>query len=155
MTSGQLRAYPDSEAKKVKEGLDFDGLDELIEKKLEMKMNNKDGKSRMQGLFTVLHSNLSEQGVRWIIKEKQKQAVTHVLYVLCLQFLNEKWESYLSLSHHALQKDFEKCLKHAINLFKAFQLLDSSLKIKTKMNDDGLSVNPQNKNPQIDRDKGG
>ena len=72
MTDKQLRAYLDKEAEDSKEAVTLEGLDELVARKLRMNMENKNGKSRMQGMFANYHSLLSQNGVKWIIDENPK-----------------------------------------------------------------------------------
>lgn len=152
MTDEQLRAYLDWEAKESKEAVTLEGLVELIEKKLRMNMDNKNAKSRMQGLFADYYSILSQQGVKWIIEENQKLAVTHVLSAIRPQSLKERLESDLSFSHHALRKDIKEFLKHAVKLSEAFQPVDSGPKKKTKKNDDCRLGNPGGKTPNNDKE---
>lgn len=51
MTGAQLCTYLQLEAKESKEAVTIDALDELIEKKPRMNMENRNAKSRMQGCF--------------------------------------------------------------------------------------------------------
>lgn len=90
MTGEQLRAYLNSEEEESKEAVTLEILDELIEKKLGMNMDNKNNKSRMQGLFADYRSILVEQGVKWIIEENQKLAVTRPLHAVRPQSLKER-----------------------------------------------------------------
>lgn len=64
-----------------------------------MNMENKNARSRMQGLFANYHSLQSQNGVKWIIEEKQKLPVAHVLSAIRPQSLRELLESDLSFSH--------------------------------------------------------
>lgn len=100
MTDEQLRTYLDKEAEYSKDAVTLEGLDELIEKKLKMNMEKKNARSRMQRLFANYHSLLTENGVKWIIQENQKLAVTHVLSAIRPQPLRERLESDLPFSHH-------------------------------------------------------
>lgn len=116
-------------------------------------MENKNAKSRMQGLFANYHSLLSQQGVKWIIEDNQNLAVTHVLSATRPQSLRERLESDLSFSHHALKKDFKEFLKHAVKLSEAFQTVDNGPKKKKKLNDANRSGNPGENPPDKNKDK--
>lgn len=150
MTDTQLRKYLDDKAEESKDALTLDGLEELVRKKLKMNMDNRNAKSRMQGLFASYHSLLSQNGVKWIIDENQKLTVTHVLSAVRPQSLRERLESNLSFSQHALKKDFKEFLKHAVKLSEAFQTVDTGPKEHPKKPDDNRSGNPGGKQPGKD-----
>ena len=125
----------DKEAKDSKEAVTLDSIEDYVERKLKMNMNNRNDKSRMQSLFANYHSLLSQNGVSWIIE--------HVLSVIQRQTLRERLESDLSFSHDELKKDLKEFLKHVVKLSEAFQLVDSDPIKKTNKNDSIRSGNAE------------
>lgn len=97
----------------------------------------------MKGLFVNYHCLLSQNGVKWIIEENQKLAVSHVFSAIRPQSLRERLESDLSFSHHSLKKDCKNFLKHAVRLPEAFQLVDTGPVKRNAKNDGKRSRNPE------------
>lgn len=107
MADEQLLNYLDKEAEDKKNAVTFEGLEELMEKKLNMNVEKKNARSRIQGSFAKYRWLIIENGVKWIIKEYQKLTVTFTLSAIRPQSLRKHLESDLSFSHHDLKKDFK------------------------------------------------
>lgn len=152
LTNTQLRKYLDKQAEESKEAVTLEGLDDIISKELVMNMANKNARSRMEGLFISYHTILARQGLSWIIKDNQKLAVAHVLSAIRPQVLKERLEADLSFSQHALKKDFNKFLKHAVRLSEAFQLVDVGPRRKPKKNPRNRSGNPDHLQTEPSKD---
>lgn len=132
ITNEQVQKCIDKEEEESKDAVTLKTTDELDETRLKMSMDNHNFKSKMQSLFANYHSLLSQNGVKWIIKNIQKLTVTHFLSVVKPQSLRERLVSDLSFSHHALKKDFKKFLLHSVNLSEAFQIVSAGPEKKSK-----------------------
>lgn len=153
MTDEQLLKYFDKEAEALKDATRLEGLHEFLECKLMMNMDNQNARWYIQGLFVNNHSFLSQNGVKGIIKESQKLAVTYVLSDISLQCLRKRLESSLTFSHHSLKKDFKEFLKHTVKLSEAIQFVDYDPKKRSKKTDDKRSGNPNRTQPGKEKDK--
>lgn len=125
VTDEQVRDFLDSRATESKETVTLNGLNDIVQRELRTDMRNKNAKARMQDLFVSYHMILLRHGLKWIVTENQKVAVSHVLQAVPPATLRDRLQSDLAFSHHELRKDFPGFLKHAIRLAEAFQLVDS------------------------------
>lgn len=85
-----------------------------------MNMENRNARSRMQGLFVDYHSLVTSQGLTWIVKDKRNPVVSHVLFAIKPLSLSERLESDLSLFHREPRKNFSKSLTHAVKFSEGF-----------------------------------
>lgn len=67
MTDAQICTYIDSGTKELEECITLDAFIEPSEKEFKMKMENKNFRSCMQGVFANFHYRISKQGIKWII----------------------------------------------------------------------------------------
>lgn len=74
-----LRQYLEKEAEDFRETLTLSGLDSIVRKDLKMDMKNKDARSRMKSLLIEYHTLLRRNGLYWLLEDKEKVAVQHVL----------------------------------------------------------------------------
>lgn len=125
LTNERLRTYLAEEAEESKNAVIIESLDALVEKELNINMENKNARFCMQGLFVDYHSLLANQGLTWTLKGNQKLAVSHVMSAIKQVSLRERLEPDLSFYHHKLRKDFSKFLAHEVKLSKAFQLVNA------------------------------
>lgn len=125
LTDDQLWTYLDKKSEESKETVTLDTLDDIVSKKLRIKISDSDAESRIENLFVSYHSLLRRHGLSWIIKDNQKIAVYHVLSAIRPESLRSRLESNLDFSHHHLRKNFKSFINHAIKLSKSFQLVDN------------------------------
>lgn len=153
MTDKQLCKYLYKEAEDSKKAVTFERLDELMERKLRINMDKRMPIRGCRVGLQTYHSILSQNGVKWIIKENQKLAVTYVLSAIRPQSLHKQLESHVSLSHQELKKDFKKFLTHTVKLSEDFQIVNSGPKKKTKKQNDNRFGNPGGSSENNGKDK--
>lgn len=74
-TDELLRNYPESQAEKEKDMMKISNIDAIIKKELFIDRSDSSSRSRMERLFTFYVSVLRRNGLTWVMKEYQKQAV--------------------------------------------------------------------------------
>lgn len=125
LTNAQLRSYLDKQAVKCKDTATLELLDKQVTKELVMHITNRNAKSRIQNLLMDYHSLLTKQGLKYIVSDNQKLAVSHVLYAICPVPLRTRLQSDLQFSNRDFKKDFNKFLSHTVKLSEALQIVDS------------------------------
>ena len=125
LTHDELREYLEQRAVESKEVVNMESLDGIVSRDLRMNMSTRNARARMESLFIAYHGILSKHGVWWIVKEKQKLAVSHVLHAIRPIALKDRLGSDLSFAHHEKKKDFNAFMKHNIYVSECFQVCDN------------------------------
>lgn len=99
--------------------------DDIISRELRINMQDRNDKSRIEHLFENYHTILHRNGLSWIMKEKQKVSIYHVLSPIRPTSLRSHLESDLDFSYYDLWKNFLGFMKHAICLSKSLDLVDN------------------------------
>lgn len=101
-----LRAYLDNTTVESKDVATIGALDKLAEEQFHTDMTDKDGRSRIETLFVSYKTLLRQHGLPWIVDDKEKLAVNHVLYATNPEPLRLRLESHLERSYSHFQKTF-------------------------------------------------
>lgn len=107
------------------EGNRLSSLDKIVAKHLSRNTSDPSATSRMQGLFISYITLLRRNDLSWVVKEKPKVPVDHVLSAINPKSLWHRLSEELEFSPRALRYDFRACMEHAIKLAEAFELVDS------------------------------
>lgn len=94
----------------------------------------------MQDLFTSYDTLLSQSRLRWLIKDKPKVAVQHVLSAICPQSLHDRLDSDLKFSKYKLLKNFYCFIAHGTRLAEAFQIVDEDTNSKNTEGTGGRGI---------------
>lgn len=86
-----------------------------------MGMKYTDVGSKMKDLFVQYNSILTKNGLKWVLEDNQKLAVSQVLNDVCPAALKERLDEDLKFTYPRMKKEFKDFLKHAVNVAQDFQ----------------------------------
>ncbi len=105
--------------------ININDISEIISRELRMDTTIRCATSRMQTLFILYITVLSNHGLSWITDSNQDLAVGHVLATIRPASLRKRLEYDMRLSKSSsLKIDFRGFMDHATKLSEAFQLVD-------------------------------
>lgn len=114
-----------SRGKWSKEVLSLEHIDKVVSEELRIYMHASNAKWRIQKLYIHYRTILRRNGLSWIKKDYQSAAIFHVLSNICRESLQSRPECDIDFFSPNLYKDFAGCIKHAMRLSKAFQLVEN------------------------------
>jgi hypothetical protein len=107
-----ITAWLDKHREERTETWSLSNLDFLVSKSLNVKMQEKDIPSRLTTLFADYTTLLRNNGISWVIKEKPKISVGHIVSALRPTPLQKRIREDLKFRHSSLRKDWRAFLKH-------------------------------------------